>query len=126
MRQPSVFAHRLIDYPRPGANPRERAGKAIEQSDGLVLVWSVLGAQSNWVKAEYEYAKLAGKPVCLIRFPDVEWVDLERVTFCNPGGPFPMPDVVDFYGGSGDWAIPQQGAKDRRLYTGRCYDHPRR
>ena len=73
-----------------------------------MLFWSTLGAQSSWVRAEYEYAKLAGKPVCLIRFPgvgppndwhpDVEWVDLEGVTFSNPGGPFPIPMLSTSHG----------------------------
>lgn len=92
-----VWAYRLVDDPHPGTNLRERATRAIQTTDGLVLFWSQQARESAWVRSEYDSARIAGKPVCLVRFPgvtqptnwnpDVEWVDLDGVLFARPNIP---------------------------------------
>lgn len=89
LAQNQIRAYRLTDNPRPGTNLRDRASRAIQETDGLVLFWSKQGAQSQWVKIEYDHAKRFGKPVCLLLFrgvarpsdwhPDIEWVSVEGV-----------------------------------------------
>lgn len=92
-----IWAYRLVDDPHPGTNLRERATRAIQTTDGLVLFWSQQASESAWVRSEYDTAKMARKPVCLVRFPgvtqpadwnpDVEWVDLEGVLFTRQNIP---------------------------------------
>lgn len=87
LAQLNITAIRLIDYPLPGTNLRERARSLIRSTDGTVLFWSEEARQSQWVRDEYETARKFNRAVCLILLPgvsppddwnpDVEWVSLE-------------------------------------------------
>jgi hypothetical protein len=127
-----IYAYRLFDYPMPGTNLRERAERSIAATNGMVLFWSQQGAESEWVRREYDYAKnIARKPVCLILFsgvarpsdwhPDIEWVNLEGASF--PGANIHRPTILplvptrqpDFDRMMNKIAIFAQGAHDLRI-----------